>query len=987
MNAQSIPVVAMAGISLYVGLYHLLIYSRRRQHREDLTFALLCLATCLYNVFCVGLYNSSTVAEGVQWQRAQLIALALFTTAFLWFAADYMQQRPGPVVYAFTAFYLVAIFIQLVDRSSLTWVSDPPSIKEIVLSADFKIVYYEAVFGPFTTVQSLMGLVASTYILVNGIRFYQRGYKREARPLLVAMGLMYVAALNDTAVANGLYQFAYTIEYGYMAIILLMAYSLSNTIVEAAMAKEALRTSEERFRALVETTSDWVWEVDRSGVYTYTSPKVVELLGYEPQDIIGKTPFDLMPPAEAKRINAIFLEMMNALKPIEGLENIVRRKDGQNVILETSGVPFFDSRGKLLGYRGIDRDITERRRAEEALRESEEKFRSIFEQSSDSIVLCNEEGRIVAWNHAAEQMTGLTRTEAAGHDYWDIQFRLLPEAQATPEAYERIRSMMEEALRTGQAHWLNQLLEGEMRGPAGQRLYFQQVASPIRTSKGFMISSITRDITEHRRSDEALRASEALYQSLVEILPMSVCRKDLEGRFTFVNQRYCNEFKRPASDILGKTDFDLHPADLAEKYRQDDRAVMTSGQTVEMIEEHAPLYGERTYVQVFKSPVYDARGQVTGIQIAFWDVTERKRAEETLQMFQYTIDRSSDAVQWLNREGGFEYVNDQACRSLGYTREELMSLRLWDIDPIYPRERWDANWESYQPGRRGGSEIVETLHRRKDGSVFPVEVLSNHLWFGDRELHVAVVRDITERKRAEAERERLITELENKNAELERFTYTASHDLKSPLVTIRGFLGFLEKDALAGDLDQLRADVTRVQNAADRMQRLLNELLELSRIGRLMNEPETVAFAAIVQEAIQLAQGRITENGVQVEIQPDLPVVHGDRTRLVEVVQNLVDNACKFMGDQAEPRITIGRRGSDREGRPILFVRDNGSGIDPEYQEKIFGLFNKLDPRSEGTGIGLTIVRRIVEVHGGRIWVESAGAKTGSTFYFTLPVE
>lgn len=230
MNTLSIPVVIMASISFYVGLYHLLIYGRRRQHREDLTFALLCLATSLYDVFCIGLYNSLTVAEGVQWQRAQFIALALFTTAFMWFVSDYTHQKPGIVIYAFSAFFLLALFIQTVDRSDLTWMVDHPSIKEVLLPLGLKITYHEATFGPFTTVQSLTGLVASTYILVSGIRFYRRGYKREAGPLLLAMGFVYAAAFNDTAVSNGLYQFVYTIEYGYMAMIFLMAYSLSTPL-------------------------------------------------------------------------------------------------------------------------------------------------------------------------------------------------------------------------------------------------------------------------------------------------------------------------------------------------------------------------------------------------------------------------------------------------------------------------------------------------------------------------------------------------------------------------------------------------------------------------------------------------------------------------------------------------------------------------------------------------------------------------------------
>ena len=210
------------------------------------------------------------------------------------------------------------------------------------------------------------------------------------------------------------------------------------------------------------------------------------------------------------------------------------------------------------------------------------------------------------------------------------------------------------------------------------------------------------------------------------------------------------------------------------------------------------------------------------------------------------------------------------------------------------------------------------------------------------------------RLRTAAEREALILDLEAKNAELERFTYTVSHDLKSPLITIRGFLGFVEQDARAGNFERLEADMARIVEATDKMRRLLDELLELSRIGRMMNPPEAVPFDAIAQEAIQLVQGRIEARGVQIRLRPICRVVYGDRTRLVEVVQNLMDNACKFMGDQAEPHITIGQQGSDRDGKPIVFVRDNGAGIDPRYHEKVFGLFNKLDAqqRRHGRGVG-----------------------------------
>ena len=235
-----------------------------------------------------------------------------------------------------------------------------------------------------------------------------------------------------------------------------------------------------------------------------------------------------------------------------------------------------------------------------------------------------------------------------------------------------------------------------------------------------------------------------------------------------------------------------------------------------------------------------------------------------------------------------------------------------------------------------------------------------------------------------AHRQTLIEELEAKNAELERFTYTVSHDLKSPLVTITGFLGYVEKDALAGDTVRVRSSIERIFRAAKKMQNLLNDLLELSRIGRLMNEPENIPFNEIVKEALDHVRGRLEATKVQVEVQDSLPVVNGDKIRLVEVVQNLVDNAAKFTKDNPNPLIKIGLNGVTDKGASIFFVKDNGIGIAPQYHEKIFGLFDKLDPTVEGTGVGLTLVKRIIEVHGGKIWLESQPG-IGTTFYFTLP--
>jgi len=246
-----------------------------------------------------------------------------------------------------------------------------------------------------------------------------------------------------------------------------------------------------------------------------------------------------------------------------------------------------------------------------------------------------------------------------------------------------------------------------------------------------------------------------------------------------------------------------------------------------------------------------------------------------------------------------------------------------------------------------------------------------------------VRRENEERQRLEKMRGKLILELEQRNAELERFAYTVSHDLRNPLVTIKGFIGMLSRDMQDQKPKRVQHDMERIASATDKMSALLSELLELSRIGRIVNPPEEIDTVGLVQDALELLDAKIISSSVKIVVARELPVLYGDRVRLLEVFENLIDNAIKYMGNQSEPVIEIGVR--DTEGQQIIFVKDNGLGVDKRYHTRIFGLFEKLDPTMEGTGIGLALVQRIVETHGGRIWVESEGLGKGSTFCFTIP--
>lgn len=406
--------------------------------------------------------------------------------------------------------------------------------------------------------------------------------------------------------------------------------------------------------------------------------------------------------------------------------------------------------------------------------------------------------------------------------------------------------------------------------------------------------------------------------------------------------------------------------------------------TVQDMDENAFTDEDIVALQAMSDQLVIALENARLFEAARNELGERQRAERELQQERdfavQVMSALGQGVTVTDEDGNFEYVNPAYERMTGYTAAQLIGKNPAEFTHPDDRHLVVAGREHR---REGKTTSYEVRLLRAGGDVVHV-LLTVTPRYRDTEIigSIAVVTDLTQQKLNQQEREALIEELAAKNAELERFTYTVSHDLKSPLITIRGFLGYLEQDALNRNMGRVEDDMKRIASAVDKMQRLLDDLLELSRVGRLMNPPEEVPFETIVRDALSLVEGRLNARRVKVEVGSGLPKVNVDRARMTEAVQNLLDNAAKFMGDQPDPRVEIGAIETSDGYR--FFVRDNGMGIEPQYHERVFGLFNKLDAHTEGTGVGLSLVRRIIEVHGGRIWLESEGAGRGTTFWFTL---
>ncbi|MBN1399038.1 MAG: PAS domain S-box protein [Bacteroidetes bacterium] len=626
-------------------------------------------------------------------------------------------------------------------------------------------------------------------------------------------------------------------------------------------------------------------------------------------------------------------------------------------------------------------DILHKRTKEMVARERN-LLRMVIDNLPDKIYVKDNIGRYIINNAFHLESLGLSRQdETSGKTVYDF----FPEKFARQFAADE-----QKIIQTGEP--LIDREEEVINSRTGKINWHLTSKLPIKDNDGKIIGivGISRDITEsklaglkRKEAEDAMRQSEERFRAVVEQSADAIFITDPDT-MNIVDSNHAFQ------EMLGYSQEESRSLPV-------DKFIVTSIEEIkrnigDIISSHQPVSGEwqlkrkdGSVIDVVVSANSVTYGGKQLVCMFARDVTEWKLLQNENYKLLANLSESEHKFRTL-----FENLTEGvALHEMIYDENgKAVDYRIVDINPAYEKHTGLLQKKSkgllasvlYGTEKPPYFEQFEEVVRTGEPKTFETyfQPLERYFRIGvvspKHGAFATVFEDITERIQKQKE-------LEDKNAELERFTYTVSHDLKSPLITIKGFAGALLHDVMAGRHQRLEDDLRRIADAADKMSGLLGNLLELSRIGRIINPMSDVNLADLAREVTALLAGTL-ENKVEVDIKSDLPMVFGDQRRLAQVLQNLIENAVKFMGNQPNPRIVIGTRKDNEE--QVVYVQDNGIGIDPNYHQTVFGLFNKLDTGTQGTGIGLALVRRIVEIHGGRVWVESQGRGFGSTFCFTL---
>jgi PAS domain S-box-containing protein len=783
---------------------------------------------------------------------------------------------------------------------------------------------------------------------------------------------------------------------------------LEKVETERVLTEKALRESEERYRTIFENAVEGIFQATPEGRYLSVNPAWAKMCGFSSPEEMIREVTDIarqlyVNPEDRTEIKRLYEDPGVA----KGFETEFRRKDGRVIWVSITARSVRDERGNILYYEGMIEDITRRKQAEKALRESEQKYRILVEHANEGILVA-QDGMLRYLNPRLLELSGYSHDEATSRPFTDF---IHPDDREMVMQHHLCRLKGEEIPRRyllrmidkrGQTRWmenngvltswdgrpatLNLLTDVTERKRAEEELdryrdHLEDLVKERTDTLAKVNEQLTREIEERTKAEHALREWQQMLQSVLDTIPVRVFWKDLDSNYLGCNRPFALDAGlQSPEEIIGRNDFEMGWAEQAELYRSDDRLVMATGSPKLGYEEPATVAGDTIWLRTNKVPLLDAEGRIKGVLGTYEDITESKRIEEMLRVSQtkYRIvaDNTYDWEYWMSPEGRFLYTSPSCQRITGYTASEF------ETDPkllsriVHPDDlgQFKAHVGEDQTASASGIEF-RIIHRdgttRWIGHLCQPVFNAQGLFLGRRGSN----RDITNRKQAEKA-------LEEGSQKLKLFAYSVVHDLKIPAIGVYGLTKRLSKYAKEVLDEKGRNYCDQILKASEHIAALVDKVNTYIATKEARLSIERISIAEILRMikdefAVQLSIRQIDW------FQPETTVeIKADRLSMLRAFRNFVDNSLKYGGERLS---TIWTGYEESEDSHIFSFSDNGKGLKEKDSDKIFRAFqrNETSRGVEGAGLGLTIVKEIAEQHGGKVWVEPRSQK-GITFYLSI---
>ncbi len=744
-------------------------------------------------------------------------------------------------------------------------------------------------------------------------------------------------------------------------------------------AEEALRESEEKFSKAFHAIPEAVAICTlKDGIFLEVNDSFISFNEYTREEVIGHETKELniwVNPGDRYRIK----QLVEKRGHFENEEFLFRSKSGEmrNVLLSADVINFGGKPCMLT----IGNDITKRKKMENALKESEEKFSKAFHASPEAIAIATaKDEKLIDINESYTQITGYSREELIGNTSTSVHI------WASPEDHTKMRKMMQQQGRIYNEEFDYRTKSGEIR----TRLFSLE---PITINGEPCTIGVSIDITERKMMENALREREKRFSDIALNTLEWIWEVDVNGKYTYSSPVVEKILGYKPEEILEKYFYSFFLPEEREELKKAALEVFAQKQPFNgFINRNIHKNGKTVDFLTSGVPIIDKDGNLLGYRGVDTDITERKAMERVIRESEEKFSKAFHAIPEQvtivrMKDGIFIDVNESFCRNNGYTREEVIGRKREELNLLIGQSQREQFMKIVK--EQGHAENIELECRDKSGETRTLLFSSDIINLGGEPCQLTIVNDITKRKQGEQKLQQAMAELESSgaklqatNKELESFSYSVSHDLRSPLRSIDGFSQALLEDYL-DRLDEKGQDyLHRLRSASQKMGELIDGLLKLSRLTRWEMHHEKVDLSSLANEIAARLQETNPERNVKFIIGSDLKA-NGDPQMLRVLVENLFGNAFKFTKNTKQALVEFG---SITEGeRKTFFIKDNGAGFDMAFKDKLFGAFQRLHDAAEfpGTGIGLATVQRIINRHGGSIRAEGAVGE-GAIFYFSL---